>query len=119
MNRKYIGQFNLTEKLGQGTFGIVVFGTHQITGEKIAVKILDKEKILKYICGQELFEYITNKGKLSEIEACKFYQQIISGIEYLGKIKVVHRDLKPENLLLDENNNIKIVDYVRIYCLVV
>ena len=151
MNRKYIGNFHLTDKLGQGTFGIVVLGTHQITGEKVAVKILDKEKILQetdksrlereikilknmrhknivrlydvketrtslyiimeYICGQELFEYITNKGKLSEIEACKFYQQIISGIEYLGKIKVVHRDLKPENLLLDENNNIKIVDF--------
>ena len=151
MNRKFIGQFHLTEKLGQGTFGIVVLGTHEITGEKVAVKILDKEKILQetdksrlereikilknmrhknivrlydvketrtslyiimeYISGKELFEYITNKGKLSEIEACKFYQQIISGIEYLGKIKVVHRDLKPENLLLDEKNNIKIVDF--------
>lgn len=25
--------------------------------------------------------------------------------------KVVHRDLKPENLLLDDNRNIKIVDF--------
>lgn len=24
---------------------------------------------------------------------------------------VVHRDLKPENLLLDHNNNIKVVDF--------
>ena len=151
MNRKFIGQFRLGEKLGQGTFGIVVLGTHQITGEKVAVKILDKEKILQetdksklereikilknmrhnnivhlydvketrtclyiimeLINGKELFEYITNKGKLDELEACKFYQQIISGIEYLGKIKVVHRDIKPENLLLDENDNIKIVDF--------
>ena len=151
INRKYIGQFVLGEKLGQGTFGIVVLGTHQITGEKVAVKILDKEKILQetdksrlereikilkkmrhnnivhlydvketptslyiimeYICGRELFEYIIYNKRLSEIEACKLYQQIISGIEYLGKIKVVHRDIKPENLLLDNQNNIKIVDF--------
>ena len=149
--RKYIGQFVLSQKLGQGTFGIVVLATHQITGEKVAVKILEKERILQeadktriereikilknmrhnnivhlydiketpsslyiimeYISGKELFEYIISKKRLSELEACNFYQQLISGIEYLGKIRVVHRDLKPENLLLDEQKNIKIVDF--------
>ena len=47
IHRKYIGQFILGEKLGQGTFGIVVLGTHQLTGEKVAVKILEKEKIIQ------------------------------------------------------------------------
>ena len=65
---------------------------------------------MEYICGKELFEYIIYNKRLSELEACKLYQQIISGIEYLGKIRVVHRDLKPENLLLDNKKNIKIVD---------
>ena len=151
INRKYIGHFVLGEKLGQGTFGVVVLATHQLTGEKVAVKILDKEKILQeadktriereinilknlrhsnivhlydiketasslyiimeYIQGKELFDYIVSKKRLSEVEACNFYQQIISGIEYLGKIRVVHRDLKPENLLLDNKKNIKIVDF--------
>ena len=151
IHRKYVGQFVLGEKLGQGTFGIVVLATHQLTKEKVAVKILEKEKIIQeadktriereikilknlrhnnivhlydiketpsslyiimeYIQGKELFDYIVSKRRLSEIEACKFYQQIISGIEYLGKIRVVHRDLKPENLLLDNKKNIKIVDF--------
>ena len=145
------GQFILGKKLGEGTFGIVRVATHYLTGEKVAVKILDKKKILEetdktrlereiklmkilrhpnivhlysviqtnqyiylimeYISGKELFDYIIKKGKLQEIEACKFYQQIISGIEYLHKLKIVHRDLNPENLLLDSKKNIRIVDF--------
>lgn len=59
----------------------------------------------------ELFDYIVAQGKLSEKEACKFLEQILSGVEYIHKLNFVHRDLKPENLLLDENMNIKIVDF--------
>lgn len=29
----------------------------------------------------------------------------------MGKLKIAHRDLKPENLLLDHQNNVKIVDF--------
>ena len=148
---KKIGNYILGEKLGQGTFGIVVLAKHEITGENVAIKILDKEKIVResdktrlereirimkimyhnnivhlynvienqrelflvmeYISGKELFDYIIQKRHLDELESCKFYQQILSGIEYLGKTKVTHRDLKPENLLLDSKKNIKIVDF--------
>jgi 5'-AMP-activated protein kinase catalytic alpha subunit len=48
---------------------------------------------------------------LPEIEACKLFQQIIAGVEYIHSLNIVHRDLKPENLLLDHSNNIKIVDF--------
>jgi len=66
---------------------------------------------MEYADGGELFEYIVKNQRLQEIEACKFYQQLISGIEYLHKLCIVHRDLKPENLLLDFSNSIKIVDF--------
>ena len=65
---------------------------------------------MEYISGKELFD--NNKKKLDEIEACKFYSQIISGIEYMNKLKIVHHDIKAENLLLDDKNiNLKIVDF--------
>ena len=41
------GQFILGEKIGKGTFGVVRLATHIITNEKVAVKMLYKEKILK------------------------------------------------------------------------
>ena len=68
--------------------------------------------ITEYIEGRELFEYIIKKRKLDEFESCKFFQQLINGIEYLHKLKIVHRDLKPENILIDEKNGIlKIADF--------
>jgi len=66
---------------------------------------------MEYASGKELFEYIVLKKRLPEVEAVKFYQQIISGIEYLHKLRIVHRDLKPENLLLDHKKDLKIVDF--------
>ena len=49
--------------------------------------------------------------QLTEDKARRFFQQIMSGVEYCHRHNVVHRDLKPENLLLDQNLNVKIADF--------
>jgi 5'-AMP-activated protein kinase catalytic alpha subunit len=67
--------------------------------------------IMEYASGGELYDYIVLKKRLSDFEACKFFHQIVNGVEYIHKVGVVHRDLKPENLLLDHKNNVKIVDF--------
>ncbi len=33
------------------------------------------------------------------------------GISYLHEKNIVHRDMKLENILLDTNNNVKIIDF--------
>jgi carbon catabolite-derepressing protein kinase len=75
--------------------------------------IKSKDEIIMVIefAGKELFDYIVQKGKMPEDEARRFFQQIISAVEYCHRHKIVHRDLKPENLLLDENLNVKIADF--------
>ncbi|KRX02511.1 Protein kinase-like domain [Pseudocohnilembus persalinus] len=148
---KTIGQYVLGKKLGVGTFGKVKLGTHILTKQPVAIKILEKSKIIdvtdvervsreihilklvrhphimqlyeiietpkhiflvtEYCSGGELFDYIVKNVRLKESEACKIFQEIIGAIEYIHKLQVVHRDLKPENLLLDENKNIKTVDF--------
>ncbi|KAF8167198.1 snf 1 [Crassisporium funariophilum] len=66
--------------------------------------------VLEY-AGGELFNYIVAHGRMPPPRARKFFQQIISGIEYSHRLKIVHRDLKPENVLLDDDLNVKIADF--------
>ena len=61
--------------------------------------------------GGELFEYLVHHGKTPESKARRFFQQIVSAVEYCHRHKIVHRDLKPENLLLDSELNVKIADF--------
>ena len=151
-NEKLRCDFIIKEVIGEGTFATVRLAINKQTGEQVAIKIMEKSKIvqeedkiridreikvlknlrhpnivhlysviqteekiyliMEYVKGKELFDYIVMKKKLSESEACCFYQQIISGIEYLHKIKYVHRDIKPENLLInEETKELKIVDF--------
>ncbi|XP_053395294.1 5'-AMP-activated protein kinase catalytic subunit alpha-2-like isoform X18 [Mercenaria mercenaria] len=146
-----IGHYIIGDTLGVGTFGKVKIATHQITCHKVAVKILNRQKIkaldvvgkirkeiqnlklfrhphiiklyqvistptdifmvMEYVSGGELFDYIVKNGKLKEHEARRFFQQIVSGVDYCHRHMVVHRDLKPENLLLDHNLNVKLADF--------
>lgn len=146
-----IGHYILGETLGFGTFGKVKTAKHQHNGHKVAVKILNRNKIknldvvgkirreiqnlklfrhphiiklyqvistptdifmiMEYVSGGELFDYIVKHGRLVEDEARRFFQQIVSGVDYCHRHMVVHRDLKPENLLLDYNLNVKIADF--------
>jgi 5'-AMP-activated protein kinase catalytic alpha subunit len=67
--------------------------------------------VMEYVPNGELFDYIVSRGRLPPDDARRFFQQIVSGVEYCHFKRIVHRDLKPENLLLDDEKNIKIADF--------
>jgi serine/threonine protein kinase len=58
-----------------------------------------------------MFVLSCSSAQLKESEARRFFQQIISGVDYCHRHMIVHRDLKPENLLLDKYLNVKIADF--------
>lgn len=66
--------------------------------------------VLEYVKGEELFNKIS-KGRFKEDVARKYFQQLISAVDFCHSRGVYHRDLKPENLLLDENENLKVSDF--------
>lgn len=66
--------------------------------------------VMEYVKGGELFAKVA-KGRLNEDVARKYFQQLISAVEFCHSCGVSHRDIKPENLLLDENENLKVTDF--------
>ncbi|XP_021759817.1 CBL-interacting serine/threonine-protein kinase 8-like isoform X2 [Chenopodium quinoa] len=79
---------------------------HEVLASRTKIYI-----ILEYITGGELFDKIAHRGRLSEVEARTYFQQLIDGVEFCHSKGVYHRDLKPENLLLDSQGNLKISDF--------
>ncbi|XP_041354216.1 serine/threonine-protein kinase MARK2-like [Gigantopelta aegis] len=59
----------------------------------------------------DLMDYICKRKKLDEKEVRRYIGQIVSAVDYLHRSGILHRDLKIENLLLDENKDIKIIDF--------
>ena len=84
------------------------------TGLVFGIFLFKEKRILKYLQFLFLTQSISFLLQLKEHEARRFFQQIVSGVDYCHRHMVVHRDLKPENLLLDSNLNVKLADFGRL-----
>jgi len=51
---KRVGKYEIGRTLGEGTFGKVKFAVNTETNERVAIKILDKEKIQKQNMGEQI-----------------------------------------------------------------
>lgn len=49
--------------------------------------------------GGELFDYVVEKGTLSEEEASVIVRKVTSAVAHMHGLDIIHRDLKPENLV--------------------
>jgi serine/threonine protein kinase len=74
--------------------------------------------VMEMIDGGKLFDYIVQKSRLPEVEACFLFRQILDGLQHIHSMGVSHRDLKPENIMLQSSSvlplsgwRIKIIDF--------
>ncbi len=65
---------------------------------------------MEYICG-DLLKFLQKRTKICENSAKIIFKQLILGLQYIHKNKIVHRDIKLDNILMDLNNTIKICDF--------
>jgi len=67
--------------------------------------------IVEYLSGGELLSYIKQQKGLSEQEAQRLFKQLLCAIECCHSQKIIHRDIKLQNILLDGNNDLKLIDF--------
>ena len=66
--------------------------------------------VMDYLDGGDLRYHIGKHRSFSEKETKFFIANLIVGLEYLHKCKIIHRDIKPENLVLDSHGYVRITD---------
>jgi len=56
--------------------------------------------VMEYVQGQTLRDLLTERRRLSPVEACAILEQMLSAIAAAHRAGLVHRDVKPENVLV-------------------
>lgn len=95
--------------LGAETSGFLRLLNIFETGEHLVLE-------LELLNGTDLFQHISSRGVLDEVEAAHITRDLLDCLTVLDKFGIAHRDIKPANLLMchEENNNgskIKLADY--------
>ncbi|KAG1151875.1 hypothetical protein G6F38_000947 [Rhizopus arrhizus] len=69
--------------------------------------------VLEYVRDGDLFNFVTDKHKLTEDETRFIFWQLFKAIQWIHNNGIAHRDLKPENILLAsrEKLHVKISDF--------
>ncbi len=65
--RTRIGNYEIGKTLGEGTFAKVKYGRHVDTGASFAIKIIDKDKILKHKMIQQVQNILAPPQLLHEL----------------------------------------------------
>ena len=74
--------------------------------------------VMELVRGGDLEEHVELHGPVEVPQACEWIRQAACGLQEAHDRHLIHRDVKPSNLLLDEQSQVKLVDFglVRQFC---
>ncbi|XP_042381780.1 CBL-interacting protein kinase 32-like isoform X1 [Zingiber officinale] len=96
--KRHVGKYELGRTIGEGTFAKVRFAKNIETGEPVAIKILDKEKVLKHKLVEQIQREISTMKLIKHPNVVRIYEvmgsktkifivlEFVTGGELLDKI---------------------------------
>ena len=66
---------------------------------------------MEFVPGEDLKKLIRKTGQLGAGRAVSIAKQVCEGLEEAHHLGVIHRDLKPQNIMVDEDGNVRIMDF--------
>jgi len=86
------------------------------------VKIIKQQRprtclyyLMEYVHGISLEKWIKNNHFPKPKVAFNLVEQIAKGLAAFHNMETIHQDLKPGNILIDENNQVKVVDFGSVF----
>jgi tRNA A-37 threonylcarbamoyl transferase component Bud32 len=67
--------------------------------------------VLEFAGRGELFDIVSQAGRLDEEVVRVFFKQIVSGVQFLHSHGICHLDISLENILMDDEGTLKICDF--------
>jgi WD40 repeat protein len=67
--------------------------------------------VLEHVEGQNLADYLAERGPLPVAEACDCARQAALGLQHAHERGMVHRDIKPHNLMRTPAGRVKVLDF--------
>ena len=133
-------RYILSEKIGQGSFGVIFKAQHRLTMEWVAIKMEDEVKLLRHEAS--IYKYLGKheglpsllwygqsgkyrymvlpfykctigelKYKISENEIFRMGKLLVDILQYIHEKRLLHRDINPNNIMLDDTNHVHIIDF--------
>ncbi|KAJ6315898.1 hypothetical protein OIU78_019217 [Salix suchowensis] len=120
--KRRVGRYEVGRTIGEGTFAKVKFARNSETGEPVALKILDKEKVLKHKMAEQIKREIETMKLIKHPNVVRLYEvmgsktkifivlEFVTGGELFDKI-VNHGRMREDEARRYFQQLINVVDY--------
>ena len=67
--------------------------------------------VTEYLDGTTLYDIVDKTGPMPEGEVAMIAYEIAKALKFLKHHRVVHRDIKPINIMVNDNGDVKLIDF--------